>query len=81
MLAGVFVERLVEASDEVFEYISHLVIGYVLGAQVNVLEALDDEEKQSGLSEPFDGVVKLELVEHLAHVLAEAVDVGGEIGF
>jgi hypothetical protein len=43
--------------------------------QIDVLELLKHLEEQSGFVEFADGVVEVELLDHLAHVGAEAGDV------
>jgi hypothetical protein len=48
--------------------------------QVDVLEALEHLEEEPGLVELADGVVEVELLQHLAHVRAEAGDVVPEVG-
>ena len=52
--------------------------------QIDLLELLQHQEEEAGLIEFGDGVVEVELFQHLAHVVAEASDViaqvGGEVG-
>ena len=48
--------------------------------QVDILEALHHQEKQPVFLQLGDGVAEVELLDHLAHVLAETVDVGVEVG-
>ena len=80
VLAGVLVERLVERADQFLEDGAHLVVGDRVGVQVDRLEALHHQEEQPGLVQLGDGVVEVELLQHLAHVVGEAVDVGAQVG-
>ncbi len=80
VLAGVLVERLVEAADKLLEDVAHLQIRDLVGVQIDVLESLHHLEQEAGVVEPGDGVVEVELVQHVAHVGAEAVDVVAQVG-
>ena len=80
MLAGVLVQRFVEPADQLFEDRSHRRVVDLVRVQIDVLEALQDLEKQPRLVEPADRVVEIEALDDLAHVLAEAGDVVAQIG-
>ena len=81
VLAGVLVQRLVELADELFEDGAHRGVVDGVGVQVDpgVAEPLDDLEQQPRLVELRDGVVEVELLEHLAHVGAEPGDVVAQV--
>ena len=76
---GVLVERLVELADQLLEDRAHRGVVDPLRMQVDVLEALHHLEQQAGLVELADGVVEVEALEHLAHVLAETGEVVAEV--
>ena len=84
VLARVLVQRLVELPDQLLEDRAHRRVVDLVRVQVDVLEALHHLEEQPRLVELADRVVEVELLEHLAHVRAEAGDVvaqvGGEVG-
>ena len=80
VLAGVLVERLVELPDQLLEDRPHRGVVDLVGVEVDVLEALQHLEEQPGLVELADGVVEVELLQHLAHVRAEAGDVVAQVG-
>ena len=80
VLAGVLVQRLVELADQLLEDRPHRRVVDRVGMQVDVLEALEHLEEQPGLVELADGVVEVELLQHLAHVRAEAGDVVAQVG-
>ena len=80
VLAGVLVQRLVELADELLEDGAHrrVVDGVGVEVDLGVAEAHDLEE-QARLVELRDGVVEVELLEHLAHVGAEPGDVVAQV--
>ena len=80
VLAGVLVQRLVELADQLLEDRPHRRVVDLVGVQVDVLEALEHLEEQARLVELADGVVEVELLQHLAHVRAEAGDVVAQVG-
>ena len=80
VLAGVLVQRLVELADQLLEDRAHRRVVDLVGMQVDVLEPLQHLEQQPGLVELADGVVEVELLQHLAHVGAEAGDVVAQVG-
>ena len=69
VLAGVLVQRLVELADQLLEDRAHLVVVDPVRVQVDVLEALHHQEEQPRLVQLGDGVVEVELLQHLAHVV------------
>ena len=79
VLARVFVRLLVEAPDQIFEDGPHRVVVHVVGMQVGIAQLLDQREQQALLVEGVDGAAHLETVDHLAHVVGEAVDVGAQV--
>ena len=80
VLAGVLVQRLVELPDQLLEDRAHRRVVDLVRVQVDVLEALQHLEEQPRLVELADGVVEVELLQHLAHVRAEAGDVVAQVG-
>ena len=81
VLAGVLVQRLVELANEFLEDGAHRRVVHRVGVQVDlrVAEPLHDLEEQARLVELRDGVVEVELLEHLAHVGAEPGDVVAQV--
>ena len=83
VLAGVLVHRLAELADQLLEDVTHLQVRHAVGVEVDVLEPLGGQEEQAGLFELGDGVVEVELLDDLAHVVGKGVDVvlqvGGEV--
>ena len=79
VLSGGLIECFVELADQLFEDRAHRGVVDLVCVQVDVLEALQHLEQQPGLVELADGVVEVELLEHLAHVGAEAGDVVAEV--
>ena len=80
VLAGVLVQCLVEAPDQLFEDRAHGRVVDQVGVQIDALEPLHHLKQQTRLVELADGVVEVEFLQHLAHVLAEAGDVVPEVG-
>ena len=80
VLAGVLVQRLVELADQLLEDRAHRRVGDPVRVQVDVLEALEHQEEQPRLVQLGDRVVEVELLQHLAHVRAEAGDVVAQVG-
>ncbi len=80
MLAGILVQSLVELADQLFEDGPHGGVVDELGVQIHVLEALEHLEKQARFVKLADGVVEVELLQHLAHIGAEAGDVVAQVG-
>ncbi len=72
VLAGILVQRFVELPDQLLEDRAHRRVVDPVGVQVDVLEALEHLEEKPRLVELADGVVEVELLQHLAHVGAEA---------
>lgn len=56
------------------------MVRYLVGMQVDILELLHHQEEQPRLVELIDGVVEVELFQHLAHIVAETIDVGAQVG-
>ena len=79
VLAGVLVQGLVELTDQFLEDRPHGRVVDPVGVQIHVLEALQHLEQQPGLLELADGVVEVEALQHVAHVLAEVGDVVPEV--
>jgi hypothetical protein len=79
VLAGVFVQRLVEFADQFFEDVAHLQVGDLIGVQVDLAETLHHQEEQPALVEVGDGAVEVQLRQHVAHVRAEAVHVLAQV--
>ena len=79
VLARVLVQRLVELPDQLLEDRAHRGVVDPVRVQVDVLEALEHLEQQPRLVELADRVVEVELLQHLAHVRAEAGDVVAQV--
>ena len=79
VLAGILVQRLVELPEQLLEDRPHGGVVDLLRVQVHVPEALEHLEEKSGFVELADGVVEIELLQHLAHVGAEAGDVVAQV--
>ena len=81
VLAGVLVQRLVELADELLEDRAHRGVVDRVGVEVHlrIAEPLHDLEQQARLVELRDGVVEIELLQHLAHVGAEPGDVVAQV--
>ena len=79
VLAGILVQRLVELPDQLLEDRAHRGVVDLVRVQVDVLEALEHLEQQPRLVELADRVVEVELLQHLAHVRAEAGDVVAQV--
>jgi len=80
VFAGVLVQRLVKAADQFLEDGAHRVVVHLVGVQINIFEALDHQKEQPGLIQLGDGVAQVKLFNHLTHIIAEAVDIGLQIG-
>ena len=81
VLAGVLVQRLVELPDELLEDRAHREVVDLVRVEIHlrIAEPLHDQEQQSRLVELGDGVVEVELLQHLAHVGAEPRDVVAQV--
>ena len=81
VLAGVLVQRLVELADELLEDRAHRGVVDRVGVEVHlrIAEPLHHLEQESRLVELGDGVVEVELLQHLAHVGAEPGDVVAQV--
>ena len=79
MLAGVLVAGFVEFADQLFKDQPHLAIADGIGVQVDIFEALHHQIKQVGFVEFLDGVVEVEALDDLPHVVAEAGDVIAQV--
>ena len=83
VFAGVLVHRFVELADQFLEDVAHLQVRHLVRVQVDVLEPLRDQEQQARIFELGDGVVEVEPLDDLPHVVGERVDVvlqvGGEV--
>ena len=80
VLAGVFVERLVELAYEFLEDGAHGGVVHHLGVQFHLAKAFHDLEEEARLVELGYGVVEIEFLDDLAHVGAEPGGVGPQIG-
>ena len=81
VLAGVLLQRLVELPDELLEDGAHGEVVDRVRVQVHlrIAEPLHHLEQQTRLVELGDGVVEVELLQHLAHVGAEPGDVVAQV--
>ena len=81
VFARVLVQRLVELADELLEDRAHREVVDLVRMKVHlrVAEPLQDLEEQSRFVQFRDRVVEVELLQHLAHVGAEAGDVGAQV--
>ena len=81
VLAGVLVQRLVELADELLEDRAHCEVVDLVRVEIDpgVAEPLHDLEQQARLVQLGDRVVEVELLQYLAHVGAEAGDVGAQV--
>ena len=78
VLARVLVQSLVELPDELLEDRAHREVVDGVRVEIHLLgvaEPLHDQEEQARLVELGDGVVEVELLQHLPHVGAEPGDV------
>ena len=81
VLPGILVQRLVELPDELFEDRAHRRVVDIVRVETHfrIPELLDDEEQEARLVELGDRVVKVELLQHLAHVGTEPRDVVAQV--
>ena len=81
VLAGVLFQRLVELPDELLEDGAHgeVVDRVRVEIHLRIAEPLHHLEQQPRLVELGDGVVEVELLQHLAHVGAEPGDVVAQV--
>ena len=81
VLAGVLIQRLIELPDELLEDRTHgeVVDGVRVEIYLRIAEPLHHLEQETRLVELGDGVVEVELLQHLAHVGAEPGDVVAQI--
>ena len=81
MLPGILVQRLVELPDELFEDRAHRRVVDIVRVETHfrIPELLDDQEQETRLVELGDRVVKVELLQHLAHVRTEPRDVVAQV--
>ena len=79
VLARVLVLGFVELADEFLEDRTHGGVVDLTRVEIDILKALHYLEEESPFVELADGVVKVELLEHLAHVGAEASDIVAEV--
>ena len=75
VLARVLVECFVEPPDQFLEDRPHRRVVGVVWVEIDVPESLKHLEQETGLGEPTDAVVEVELLSDLAHVPAEPADV------
>jgi len=74
VLAGILIQCFVELADQLFEDRAHGRVVDLVGMQIDILESLQNLEKEPCLIELADGIVEIELLQDFAHVLAEARD-------
>ena len=74
------VQGFVEAADQLLEDRAHGRVVDQVRVKIDALEPFHHLEQQTRLVELADGVVEVEPLQHLAHVLAEAGDVVPEVG-
>ena len=81
VLAGVLVQGFVELAYQLFEDRAHRGVVDGIGVQVDrgIVEPLHHLEEQPRFIELADGVVEVELLNHLSHVGAEAGDVPPQV--
>ena len=81
VLARVLVQRLVELPDEFLEDCAHRRVVHLVRVETHlrIAEPLDHQEQEPGLVELRDGVVEVEVLQHLAHVATEPGDVVAEV--
>ena len=75
VIARGFISQFVEASDEVFEYETHLIVLHPVGMKVDLQEFLQDQIEDVRLVHLLDFVGELEEVEYPPDVSREAADV------
>lgn len=80
VLPGILIECFVKLADEFFENGAYSGIVNHVGMQVDIFEPLQHLEKQAGLVQLGDGVVKIKLLQHLPHVRRKAADVVAQVG-
>jgi hypothetical protein len=79
VLPGVLVQRLVELPDQLLEDRPHHGVRDHVRVEVHLAEPLHHLEEQPGVVQLRDRVVEVELLQHLPHVRAEALDVVPEV--
>ena len=80
MLTGVFVQRFVELADQLFEDRAHHRVRHAIRMKIDILKALQHLEEESCFAQPLNRVVEVELLQYVAHILAEPGDVVAQIG-
>src|SRR5437763_5464126 len=75
----ILIQSLVEFADEFLEDITHFQVRNFIGVKVYVLKFLHHEKEKTSLLELCDGIIEFKLLQDLAHVIAEAVDVGSQV--
>ena len=79
VVAGRFVRCFVESPDQVLEDQAHLVIGHGGRVQVDLGELRDDQVKPVGVGQLGDLLLKFEVLEDLARLRGEMLDVESQI--
>ena len=81
VLPGLLAALFREAPQQLFVDIAHLEVGELRGAQRQALVLVEDGGEPVVLDQLGDGGVVVEVVEDVADVLGEAVEVGAEVVF
>ena len=79
VVASGLVCQLVEAADQILEDEAHLLVGYPVRVQVDVGELRNHEVEDVRLVHLLDLVLELEVLEDVAHIGREALDVADEV--
>ena len=82
MGSGLFVVAFGEAGDKVFEDVAHVIRRHLLGRHVGLggIEIGDHLVENATFFHRRDLILKLHLLQHVAHVLRKAVQVVAEVG-
>ena len=79
MVASGLVRQLIEATDKVLEDEAHLRVGHPVRVQIDIGELRDHKVEDVCFAHLLDLVLELEILEDVAHVAREALDVTDEV--
>ena len=74
-----FVGHLRESTEQFLKDLSHRVVIYLIGMQIDFGELIAEAEQSVTFVEPFNKPIEIEVFDDVAHVLTESVEVVLEV--
>ena len=74
-----FVGHFREPAQQLLEHLSHGVVVHLIGVQIDLGELVAEDEQPIVFVQPVDELIEVEVFDDVPHILAEAVEVVGEV--